>query len=729
MLIKNKQGRIWDEPAKDWKNVYPDSVIDIRDFGAICDDVTDDAAAVQAAINEAGSTSATRSGSHIVIPDHTAIGSTIVLDRKSLVFRGLGWGRYGQSGVQSYLRWIGAAGSPMLQIKNVQGIQVRDLRLIGKSSAKPSCAISLFQVAGFGINQNVLQNICIGALIDDAIAVGVGVVNGIAFEGATANNDTWYFENISINGCSSYVFRQNSNQNVNCVINKLTATDSAEGLYVVGGELTGRGWNFGAIAGTCIYTPLLDDQGLATGPNIHVIGLLAERSGRLLKMDGQGAFTGEGGHFQRTNFIAADGRIVIADSANPNRIVFRNFSLNSGGSGSPATEPYIDVTLAAYGNECFKELILENVALPAGGPQSNGIDARSLGVLDWKHVRFFPGSQGSSASYVVPKAYDVWIGGEFGSAESLSATSTDIPARFRFSPTWYQAITLAANQIILDTSLRLITNRTGAAITLTSTPTIPAGRNGEIITLINVGPTAIKLQDDGTLAGSKLKLGIYGPLLSLGQFQSAQFIYLSTDQTGFENTNAWVLQRTSVAPPNDLPSLTAGSLVFSAGGTTLAQDNANLFWDDTNNRLGIGTNASLTEKLAALEPDSVTNGEHVVTRFANASITCGIVFGWRADGTIITGSSIRAVNGTSIFIGTSSAPTALTILNGGGIGVNTTTPTGKLDINDDRVRVRTAKTPASATAAGNAGDICWDANFIYICVATNTWKRVAIATW
>lgn len=38
-------------------------------------------------------------------------------------------------------------------------------------------------------------------------------------------------------------------------------------------------------------------------------------------------------------------------------------------------------------------------------------------------------------------------------------------------------------------------------------------------------------------------------------------------------------------------------------------------------------------------------------------------------------------------------------------------------------------TPASAAAAGVAGDHCWDADFIYVCTATNTWKRVAIATW
>lgn len=38
-------------------------------------------------------------------------------------------------------------------------------------------------------------------------------------------------------------------------------------------------------------------------------------------------------------------------------------------------------------------------------------------------------------------------------------------------------------------------------------------------------------------------------------------------------------------------------------------------------------------------------------------------------------------------------------------------------------------TPASASAAGAAGTWAWDASYIYMCVATNTWKRVAIATW
>jgi hypothetical protein len=37
--------------------------------------------------------------------------------------------------------------------------------------------------------------------------------------------------------------------------------------------------------------------------------------------------------------------------------------------------------------------------------------------------------------------------------------------------------------------------------------------------------------------------------------------------------------------------------------------------------------------------------------------------------------------------------------------------------------------PASATAAGVQGQIAWASGFVYVCVATNTWQRAALATW
>jgi hypothetical protein len=65
----------------------------------------------------------------------------------------------------------------------------------------------------------------------------------------------------------------------------------------------------------------------------------------------------------------------------------------------------------------------------------------------------------------------------------------------------------------------------------------------------------------------------------------------------------------------------------------------------------------------------------------------------------------------------------------GKLGIGTNDPLVNLDVNGNSIRVRTANTPSSAGDLGAQGEIRWDADYIYICVATDTWKRVAISTW
>jgi hypothetical protein len=48
---------------------------------------------------------------------------------------------------------------------------------------------------------------------------------------------------------------------------------------------------------------------------------------------------------------------------------------------------------------------------------------------------------------------------------------------------------------------------------------------------------------------------------------------------------------------------------------------------------------------------------------------------------------------------------------------------GNVTINGIFQSTQTTKT---STSAGTAGQVCWDANYIYVCTATNTWKRVAL---
>jgi hypothetical protein len=93
--------------------------------------------------------------------------------------------------------------------------------------------------------------------------------------------------------------------------------------------------------------------------------------------------------------------------------------------------------------------------------------------------------------------------------------------------------------------------------------------------------------------------------------------------------------------------------------------------------------------------------------------------------------SSRLVNAISTgTLAVSGATTLSSTLAAGATTITGTTAiTGLLDVTNDKLRLRTAKTPATAAAAGNAGDICWDSGFLYVCVSSGEWKRVAIATW
>jgi hypothetical protein len=57
------------------------------------------------------------------------------------------------------------------------------------------------------------------------------------------------------------------------------------------------------------------------------------------------------------------------------------------------------------------------------------------------------------------------------------------------------------------------------------------------------------------------------------------------------------------------------------------------------------------------------------------------------------------------------------------------TNTGLVEVTGDTLAVRTTRTPASSSAAGTTGEICWDANYVYVCTATNTWRRMPLLSW
>jgi len=134
-----------------------------------------------------------------------------------------------------------------------------------------------------------------------------------------------------------------------------------------------------------------------------------------------------------------------------------------------------------------------------------------------------------------------------------------------------------------------------------------------------------------------------------------------------------------------LPSLTSGSVLFS-NGTTIAQDNANFFWDDTNNRLGIGT-AVPGNKLQIGASDSSNQLLRLGVSYNTARALRGGI-NWH-DGTNTTGqisteydgSIMSMVFGSLYSSGYNSNP-IMTIRGNGLVGIGTISPTVALQVGD-----------------------------------------------
>jgi hypothetical protein len=175
---------------------------------------------------------------------------------------------------------------------------------------------------------------------------------------------------------------------------------------------------------------------------------------------------------------------------------------------------------------------------------------------------------------------------------------------------------------------------------------------------------------------------------------------------------------------------------------------------DANGLMGIGT-AAPASFLTINSPATPSNGQFRVTA-NDAGVLSGLTYaadnvaigmdvefvgtGWiprstSASRVYKTGAKLKISGDAGLTPGTGYTPTDRfwIDLSTGGVGIGivpTISGTGKLHATGNTARVHDAtRTPATAAEACNIGESAFDASFAYFCVAANTWKRVAIATW
>ncbi len=65
----------------------------------------------------------------------------------------------------------------------------------------------------------------------------------------------------------------------------------------------------------------------------------------------------------------------------------------------------------------------------------------------------------------------------------------------------------------------------------------------------------------------------------------------------------------------------------------------------------------------------------------------------------------------------------------GPIEINSGTGSNPVTVKNGSFILEASLPPATASSTGTRGTIAWDADYFYVCTATNTWKRAALTTW
>jgi hypothetical protein len=204
--------------------------------------------------------------------------------------------------------------------------------------------------------------------------------------------------------------------------------------------------------------------------------------------------------------------------------------------------------------------------------------------------------------------------------------------------------------------------KTGDNTAISGTPKVLSDGNGNNLPM-EVSTTGVNFTNNLTQGGTALQ-----PVLVSG--------------TNIKTINGASLLGSGNIPVVTSPSGVAGAIQFS-NGSAFASDASNLFWDDTNNRLGVGTNAPLHPlSVQAPSGDSVT----ICSFQNNSNPTQKLSIIKQFDalnifkfGTENTGLQIYENQTVGLFVANFSTAKAL-INSSGNFGIGETSPTARTHI-------------------------------------------------
>jgi hypothetical protein len=300
--------------------------------------------------------------------------------------------------------------------------------------------------------------------------------------------------------------------------------------------------------------------------------------------------------------LTSDGTIAVSAAGTSSQYIRGDgqlATLPSGGGGGSSVNYYLNGSISAS-VAGYKQL--SNTAIIGGGTDfpltGNGLIAEFLTDAGNPNRIEIPGGAWNfemwfsmSSNGGTPKFY-VELLKYNGTTFTTIANNSAVPETIDGGT----VIDLYLTSLAVPTTTLLSTDRLAVRVYIVDnsggrTATLHTEDNHlcEILTTFSGGVTSL----NGLTANTQyLSVGTTGTDFNISSLTDTHTFNLPTASA----TNRGALSTTDWTAFNgkfNLPSLTAGSVLFS-DGTTIAQKNSNFFWDNTNNRLGIGTNIPFT---------------------------------------------------------------------------------------------------------------------------------------